>query len=334
MIIIFFIFLISSFYMKRLFITSNGTLRRKQNTLALETKEGTKYSPITSIHSIYIFGEVRMNKRFLQFLGKNHIPIHFFGKRYLGTFYPRLFNASGFMLLKQAEAYNDPIKRLSLAKKFVEGAVKNMATVLRENGKGDEASKLREYLRDDMLGKAESVDEVMGVEGNARNYYFSCLDSVLPKDFKLIRRSRRPPENMGNSLMSLMNSILYASVLDEVYQTHLDPRIGFLHSTNFRRFSLNLDVAEIFRPVIVDRLMISMTKRREIGKEDFEDMTRGLKLTQGGLKKVISSMDKRLSSTITVGRKKMSYSRVIRTELYKVERHLSGDVEYSPFLIR
>jgi len=134
--------------------------------------------------------------------------------------------------------------------------------------------------------------------------------------------------------MSLMNTVLYAAVLDEVYQTHLDPRVGFLHSTNFRRFSLNLDVAEIFRPVNVDRLMISMTKRREVTKDDFEDLTAGLKLTPDGLKKVLNAIDKRLSSTLKVGKRKMSYSRVIRTELYKLERHLSGDVEYSPFLIR
>ncbi|BBG26013.1 type I-B CRISPR-associated endonuclease Cas1b [Sulfuracidifex tepidarius] len=316
--------------MKRLFIVANGTLKRKSNTLALETKEGTKYVPITTVGSVYVFGEVRMNKRLLQFLSKNHVPVHFFGKHYLGSFYPRLFNASGFMVLKQVEAYMDPRRRGAIARKFVEGAIKNMATVLRENRLSDDALKLREYIS--ML--TDDVDSTMGVEGNARSFYFSCLDKVLPQGFRLEKRTRRPPENMGNSLMSLMNTLLYTAVLDEVYQTHLDPRVGFLHSTNFRRFSLNLDVAEVFRPVIVDRLMISMTKRRELTEEDFEDMTAGLKLTQDGLKKVLSAVDKRLSSTVKVGKRKMSYSRVIRTELYKLERHLSGDVEYSPFLIR
>jgi len=132
--------------MKRLFIVANGTLKRKNNTVALETKEGTKYAPITSIGSIYVFGEVRMNKRLLQFLSRNHVPIHFFGKHYLGSFYPRLFNASGFMVLKQVKAYMDPKKRGVIARKFVEGAIKNLATVLRENNLQEDASKLREYI--------------------------------------------------------------------------------------------------------------------------------------------------------------------------------------------
>jgi len=316
--------------MKRLFILTSGTLKRKNNTLSLVTKDGTKYVPITTIKSIYIFGEVRLNKRLLQFLSKNHIPVHFFGRHYLGTFYPRLFNASGFMVLRQVQAYLDPGDRVRLARKFVEGAIKNMATVLRENGLGEESVQLRSYLK----LQAEDVDSVMGVEGSARSFYFECMDKILPQDFKLVRRTRRPPENMGNSLMSLMNMILYTAVLDEIYQTHLDPRIGFLHSTNFRRFSLNLDVAEVFRPIIVDRLLISMINRREISKDDFEDLTAGLRLTQKGLKTVLSAIDRKLSSTITVKKRKISYSRVIRMELYKVERHLSGDVEYSPFLIR
>lgn len=300
--------------MKRLFILANGTLKRKGNTLSLITKEGTKYVPITTISSIYVFGEVRFNKRLIQFLSRNHIPVHFFGKRYLGTFYPRLFNASGFMVLKQVQTYLDPKMRAGLARKFVEGAIKNMATVLRENNFQEDAVKLREYLK--LL--PEDVDGIMGVEGNARSFYFESLDKILDQDFRLVRRSRRPPENMGNSLMSLMNTVLYAAVLDEVYQTHLDPRVGFLHSTNFRRFSLNLDVAEVFRPVIVDRLMISMINRREITKDDFEEMTAGLKLTQGGLRKVLTALDKRLSSTVKVGNRKMTYSRIIRLNCIKL----------------
>ncbi len=314
--------------MKRLFVVENGTLKRKNDTISLVTKEGTKYAPITSISSIYVFSEVKINKRLLQFLSKNHVPVHFFGRHYLGTYYPRLFNASGFMVLKQVESYLDPERRGRIASKFVEGAVKNMATVLRENGLKEESAKLREYVN----ALKGDVEEVMGVEGNAREFYFTQLDRILPEKFRLVRRSRRPPENMGNSLMSLLNMLLYTAVLDEVYQTHLDPRVGFLHSTNFRRFSLNLDVAEVFRPVLVDRLMISMTKRREVSESDFDSV--GLKLSKSGLKKVLSAMDSRLNSTVKVGKRKMSYSRVIRTELYKLERHLAGDVEYSPFLIR
>lgn len=89
----------------------------------------------------------------------------------------------------------------------------------------------------------------MAVEGNAREIYYSAFDIIVDnEDFAFAKRTRRPPQNRLNALISFGNSLLYVTVLGEIYRTHLDPRIGFLHATNFRRFSLNLDVAEIFKP--------------------------------------------------------------------------------------
>src|SRR5699024_6672299 len=113
--------------------------------------------------------------------------------------------------------------------------------------------------------------ELMGVEGKIRNTYYSGFDNIIEnEDFKFEHRTRRPPRNYLNTLISFGNSLMYTTVLGEIYKTHIDPRIGYLHSTNFRRFTLNLDIAEIFKPIIIDRIIFTLLGRKMIDVKDFE----------------------------------------------------------------
>jgi CRISPR-associated protein Cas1 len=175
----------------------------------------------------------------------------------------------------------------------------------------------------------------MALEGNIRNYYYKAFDEILDDpDFVFKERSRRPPKNHLNCLISFGNSILYTYILSEIYRTHLDPRIGFLHATNFRRFSLNLDVAEIFKPIIIDRLIFTLIGKRMLTKADFEKDMEGVLLKEKGKKKFVEEMDKRLKATIkrrSTGRN-VSYRRLLRLELYKLEKHLIGESVYEPFI--
>lgn len=124
------------------------------------------------------------------------------------------------------------------------------------------------------------------------------------------------------------------NILSEIYKTHLDPRIGFLHSTNFRRFSLNLDLAEIFKPILVDRIIFSLINKGEIQAKHFEKELEGILLNEKGRQKFVEKWDKRLKETISHSKlkKKVSYRRLIRLELYKLEKHLMDDKVYKPYL--
>jgi len=121
-------------------------------------------------------------------------------------------------------------------------------------------------------------------------------------------------------------------VLGEIYKTHLDPRIGFLHSSNFRKFSLNLDVAEIFKPIIVDRIIFTLVNKRMLDSTCFMDEFGGLYLNEKGRRIFVQHYEEKLQQTITVKGIKASYRRIIRRELYKLEKHLIGDKEYEPFI--
>uniref|UniRef100_A0A7V3ZSZ9 CRISPR-associated endonuclease Cas1 n=1 Tax=candidate division WOR-3 bacterium TaxID=2052148 RepID=A0A7V3ZSZ9_UNCW3 len=327
--------------MKRsIYIFSDGELKRKENTLYLKTGEKNKYIPVENTSEIFILGEVTINKRLLEFLTENGIILHFFNYYgyYVGSFYPREHLNSGYMILKQAEHYLDHQKRLSLAKRFVEGAVENIKKVL--NYYLNRGKALQRYIEKintlcGSLYKCESTDELMAIEGNIREQYYHAFDIILDNEhFVFEERSRRPPKNRLNALISFANSLLYTVCLSEIYHTHLDPRIGFLHVTNFRRFTLNLDVAEIFKPIIVDRCLFNLINKKIIKTHHFEKKLNGIVLNDRGKQLVIEEMEEKLKSTIkhrTLGRH-ISYRRLIRLELYKIQKHLIGEEEYKPFI--
>ena len=177
----------------------------------------------------------------------------------------------------------------------------------------------------------------MGLEGNIRDMYYKGFDNIIEnEDFIFEHRTRRPPQNHLNALISFGNSLLYTLVLSEIYKTHLDPRIGFLHTTNFRRFTLNLDIAEIFKPIIVDRIIFTLIGRRMITIDDFEKDMGGILLKENSMKRFVEEFDSKLKTTIQHRelRRNVSYNRLIRIELYKLEKHLIGEREYTPFVSR
>jgi len=327
--------------MKRsIYIFSDGEIKRKGNTLYFETERDKKYIPVENVSELFVFGEVTLNKRLLEFLTESEIIVHFFNHYgyYVGSFYPREHMNSGYMILKQAEHYLDPAKRVTLARKFVAGAVENIKRVLayyQNRGKdlGEFIGKIGVISKS--LPSCNSTDELMAIEGNIREQYYYAFDRILDNEhFVFEGRTRRPPKNRLNALISFGNSVLYTVCLSEIYHTHLDPRIGFLHATNFRRFSLNLDVAEVFKPVIVDRVIFTLVNKGILKPQHFEQKLDGIVLNEKGRELFVREMEERLKSTFehkTLGRH-VSYRQLIRLELYKVEKHLIGDEEYKPYV--
>lgn len=326
---------------KTLYIFSNGQLRRKDNTIFFVNEEGEqKYIPVEDTSELMVFGEVDLNKRFLEFCSQKEIMVHYFNNYgyYSGTFYPREHYNSGYMILRQAEAYLNETARVGLAQQFVAGAAQNIRQVLkyyqnRDKNVGLQLQTIEEFR--EKIKETREIPELMAIEGNIREQYYNAFDAIHgQKEFIFEGRSKRPPKNEMNTLISFGNSIVYATVLGEIYKTHLDPRIGYLHATNFRRFSLNLDVAEIFKPILVDRVIFTLIAKKMIGKKDFKKESGGLMLKESGRRVFVEEMENRLKTTIThreIG-SPVSYRRLVRLELYKLEKHLMGESAYEPFI--
>ena len=328
---------------KTLYIFNNGEIRRKDNSLYFETDGQRKFIPVEDTNDIFIFGEVDVTKRFLEFASQKEICIHYFNHYgyYVGSFYPREHLNSGHVILKQAEHYLDQQKRLHLARLFVRGSIGQMRRVVKyyasrvKSGKEqltERIGRLDHHL--DILPQQNSVEELMAVEGHAREAYYSTFDYIIgDDDFRFEKRSQRPPLNRLNALISFGNSLCYTIALSEIYKTYLDPRIGYLHATNFRRFSLNLDLAEIFKPIFVDHLIFYLLNKKMLTKDDFDRQTGGILLSESGKRTFVAEMDKRLKTTVShrhLGRS-VSYRRLMRLELYKIQKHILGEKEYEPY---
>jgi len=328
---------------KTLYIFNNGELKRKDNSLYFESEEKRKYIPVENTGDIYIFGEVDVSKRFLEFISQKEICLHYFNHYgyYIGTYYPREHLNSGHVTIKQAEHYLDPEKRIALAKIFVTGSVNQMIQVVKyyRNRNKDETfnpvlNDLYELSKNIRNREFGAIDELMALEGQTRERYYQTFDWIIRHPgFVFEKRSRRPPLNRLNALISFGNSLLYTIVLSEIYKTYLDPRIGFLHTSNFRRFSLNLDIAEIFKPILIDRLIFNLIHKQMIGEKHFEKLAGGILLNEEGRKRFISELESRLETTVNhrhLG-KNVSYRRLILLEIYKVQKHILGEKEYEPY---
>lgn len=327
---------------KDIFIVNDGRLSRKNDTLYYQSEKGSKYIPINGIDSIHVFSEMDLNKRLLEFLTSMNISVHFYNYYgyYIGSYYPREYLNSGYVLLKQCEAYSDMRRRRILAGKFVSGACANILQVLkyydrREADLNWDISDIEELIGS--LSSQQSIESLMAIEGNIRQKYYQCFNKIIKnRDFAFTVRSKRPPRDKINALISFGNSILYTTVLSQIYHTQMDPRIGYLHSTNSRRFSLNLDIAEIFKPIIVDRAIFSLLNKSVLSGKDFINEMGGLLLKDAARQKFIAEINDKLETTIKHPglSRRISYKGLIRAEVYKIQKCLTEGEDYIPFLAK
>jgi CRISPR-associated protein Cas1 len=191
---------------------------------------------------------------------------------------------------------------------------------------------------DEINNERRNIDEVsditslMGIEGTARNIYYSAFNEILKYGFKMEKRERRPPNDPVNVLISFGNSLMYTTVLAEIYKTQLDPTISYLHEPSTRRFSLSLDIAEIFKPLIVDPLIFYVVNNKIISLDNFESYEGICILNEDGKKKFIREYENKLTTTVKHRKlnRNVSYKGFIRLECYKIIKHLLDDEVYKP----
>ncbi len=323
------------------YVYNNGDLRRKDNTLQFTNAEGEKKDiPIERIDDIYVMAEMTFNSTFLSYLSQYGITMHFFNyyNYYTGSFYPKEKLLAGRLLVKQVEHYADHGRRMVLARKFIEAAADNIYRNLRYyNGRGKDVSGYMSEVNDlrKKIPGTESVEELMGIEGNIRKQYYAAWNVIIDQEIHFEKRVMHPPDNMINSLISFVNSMIYAKTLSEIYHTQLNPTISYLHEPGARRFSLCLDVSEVFKPLIGDRLIFSLLNRKQITEDSFTKELNFLHLKKEASALISRELEERLKKTIMhkeLGRQ-VSYQYLIRLEAYKLIKHLIGEKEYEGFKI-
>src|SRR5690606_21664615 len=167
-----------------------------------------------------------------------------------------------------------------------------------------------------------------------RQTYYNAFE-IIVRDFAMEGRSKRPPANEVNTLISYGNMMCYSVCLSQLYHTQLNPTISFLHEPGARRYSLALDLAEIFKPILVDRLIFTLLDKKIIQGSDFRYDLSSCLLKEKGVKTFMKNWDERLAETIRhrTLKRSVSYKHLIRLECYKLVKHLVGDRRYKPFKI-
>lgn len=313
-------------------------MKRHHNTFYFIDEENDKKSlPIHQIENIYLFGKLDMNTDFLNLLNQHQVAMHLFNYYgfYSGSFIPRQQKVSGFTVVNQSAHYLDKDKRLYIAREFVGSAIFHMLRNLRRYRHRDGMVQIIEKLElyRTQLYDMNSIAKVMGLEGVFRQNYYTAFNYFLDSDFAFDDRTKRPPKDPLNALISFGNSLCYTKVLSEIYKTHLDPSISFLHEPSTKRFSLSLDLAEIFKPLVVDTVIFTLINKRQISvKKDFEYIDDMVLLNETGRKKFISEWMRKLRTTVRhrVLRRNTSYQYLMRLEAYKLIKHFIGDQKYKP----
>lgn len=331
---------------KTYYLFNPGELERKDNTLKFTpiSEDGSensvgepRYLPVEDINEFYVFGSLRANSSLYNFLGQKDIAVYFFDyyQNYTGSFMPKDSLLSGKMILAQTSAYQNKKKRIVVAQKFIEAASWNMLKNLQYyNRRGKDMEDLMDAIKKyaSQLSATTCVQELMGLEGMIRQTYYDAFNLIL-NDYEMGGRSKQPPRNEVNALISFGNMMCYTMCLRAIHQTQLNPTISFLHTPGERRYSLALDVAEVFKPVIIDRVIFKVLNKKEIQEKYFDWKLNKCLLNQTGKKIFVKAIEDKLVETIkhrTLNRN-VSYRHLIKLECYKLAKHLLEIEEYKPF---
>ena len=320
-------------------IFSDGRIERHNDTVRLVTGDDEKkYLPIENAEALFLHGQIDFNTRIISFLDDHGVAMHVFGWNdyYSGSIMPERGQTSGQTLVEQVRAYDDEAHRSKIAREIVDGSIHNMQANVTyyDNREYDLGSNLDalDHRREE-IQSVESVEEAMGVEASARRSYYAIFDQVLPDGFVFGGRTYNPPNNKVNSLISFGNSLVYANVVSAIRATALDPTISYLHEPGERRYSLALDLADLFKPVLTDRVVFRLLNRGQLSEADFDSEMNACLLTESGRETFSKEFEQTLDQTIDHPRlnRKVSYQYLLRVEAYKLKKHLLTGEAYESF---
>jgi CRISPR-associated protein Cas1 len=286
--------------------------------------------------------EVSFNTKFLDFISKAGICVHFFNyhEGYSGSFYPKEQYISGNLTLKQSEAF---VKyRDLIAKEIVKGIGINIHEVLYHyyrHGKSELKIYL-DWLRIDMpkiVDKCDNIKQILSVEGRIWIQFYESFKFFLPEEFMMNKRVKRPPDNPMNALVSFGNTLLYTKTISAIYNTHLNQSISFLHEPRESRFSLSLDISEAFKPILVFKTIFELVGRKKLQVlKHFDKKLNYALLNENGKKIFIEAFETRLNETFKHAslNRQTTYKNAIRLDGYKLIKMLMQGHVFKPFSIK
>jgi CRISPR-associated endonuclease Cas1 len=292
--------------MSLLFVNENNAIiGMEENRCYVKYSDGMrKIVPIETLESITIMGHAQMTTQCVQECLKRGIAVSYFSKG--GNYFGRLQSTGHINAERQRRqsALYESEFAFEIAKNIITAKLKNQGVVLRRYEKSgkvsvNEALKMIHICRE-KITYCKTVSEVMGYEGQGAKAYFDGLSALIDSDFRFQGRSKRPPKDEFNSMISLGYSVLMNELYAKIETKGLNPYFGFMHKDKEKHPTLASDMMEEWRAVIVDSTVMSMINGHEIHKEDFiTDLDEpGCFLTRNGIKLFLSKLEKKLQTEV------------------------------------
>lgn len=323
----------------RYHIVSDGIINRQDFTLLFENEQKKHFIPVEVTDQINFYGNVTLTSGVLQTFSSFGIKASFFDRygHLVGTFLPEKSKGLATVILKQSQNYLDETLRKDMARKMEIAGLHNIRANLRyyeKKHKGyfqDMISKMSEYIS--KMNTATSINEMMLIEAKARQLYYSAFNAILEDDdFKFTQRTKRPPKDAVNACISFGNTLLYNFFSNIIWRMGMDPGFGVVHASNRRNQSLNLDFADIFKPIVIDRIIFAMVNKKILTvPADFETLNAGVYLSVTGKKIFLEMYEEKLNSRITVKGAEMTYRQLMESEVGNYKRFLIKGEKYKPY---
>jgi CRISPR-associated protein Cas1 len=340
-------------HLNTLFVTTDGAyLRKDGQAVAVRVEKETRLRiPLHNLDGIVCFGRVGCSPQLMEACAQAGVSISLLSP--YGGFRAAVVGFTpGNVLLRrmQYRKSDDEAASCAIARNIIAGKIANCRAVLlraaRETPSTESRAELdtvsaRMALMIDEARRAQSLDRLRGIEGDAAHHYFSVfsrLVNVAGEEFRFVGRSRRPPLDRVNALLSFLYSMLAHDARSACEATGLDAAVGFLHRDRPGRPGLALDLMEEFRPFIVDRLVLSMINRRQVAANDFTVSASGaVRMNEKTRREVLTAYQKRKQDSTThpfLG-EKSTIGLLIHFQARLLARHIRGDLDaYPPFLWR
>ncbi len=300
---------------------------------------------LVELSQVVVLGNVQLSAQAIRELCARSIPVCWMSYGgWLSGFTDGVGHGNVELRRAQYRAADDPGASLRLARRFVRNKVANCRTLLRRNHPEAPEASLRELAAlIDATADAPDLPSLLGIEGNAARLYFGSFPGLLraadsagfPFDFTT--RTRRPPKDPVNALLSFAYSLLAKDVMVTARTVGLDPFVGFYHQPRYGRPALALDVMEEFRPIVADSVVLSAVNTGVVSGSDFLRSSLGVSMRPPGRKRFLQAYERRMEEQVThpVFGYRISYRRVLEVQCRLLARHLLGEIpEYPEFRTR
>lgn len=326
-----------------LYVTGQGTRIgvRKGRVTVSQQKEVLQEVRLIDVSQVSIYGNVQISSQAMRAMFNQQVPVCWFS--YGGWFQGIAHGLpSKHVDLRRRQVAIAAQAGLPIAQKMIEGKIRNSRTLLRRNSR-TEVKPILEQLKAaaDQTAEVDTIESLLGVEGAAARLYFSRFSAMLKEDslgtFDFQGRNRRPPRDSVNCLLSYGYSLLTKDLTAVALAVGFDPYLGVFHKPRFGRPALALDLAEEFRPLIADSVVINVINNGEIQENGFIVRAQGVALTQKGRRSFIAAYERRLDQEVThpVYEYKITYRRVLEVQARMLGAYLLGEIpEYVPFMTR